>query len=102
MTDYFFLDENRVDAYKDLIQTEANSNPEFKLYYEARKPILDYFKKLFYLPPKHCVYETSEGQYRSIALEVIWKRIQAGYSDDGRDVFMDCKSPSVQKWAGEK
>lgn len=101
VTDYFFLDENRLGAYEDLIQTEASNNPEFKLYYEARKPILDYFKKLFYLPPKHCVYEISEGQYHSIALEVIWKRIQAGYSDDGRDVFMDCKSSSVQKWADE-
>ena len=101
VTDYFFLDQDKVDAYKDLIQTEADNNSEFNLYYEARKPILDYLKKLFYLPPKHCVYETSEGQYHSIALEVIWKRIQAQHSDSGRDIFMDCKSPSVQKWADE-
>lgn len=99
ITDYFFLNEEEVLAYKDLLENEKNSNPEFKLYYESRQPFLEYAKKLFFLPIKHCVYESSEGEYKAVALEVIKKRIEGDYPDESREVFMNCESTVVQQWA---
>ena len=98
-TDYFFLNEDKIAEYENLLKTEADTNPEFKLYYDARDSIFDYFEKLFFLPVKHCVYERSEGKYKAIALEVIKKRIESNYPDGSRKIFMDCESPVIQEWA---
>ena len=100
LNDYSFLDDEDINSYQQIFQVEANNNPEFKAYYEIRKPLLDYYRKLFFLPLKHCVYQ-KEGEYQAVALEVIKKRISGDYPEGSREIFMNCKSPVVKKWAKE-
>ena len=98
---FSFLSDEDITSYQEILQNEANSNPEFKAYYEIRNPISVYYKKLFFLPLKHCIYRQGE-KYQAVALEVIKKRIEGDYPENSREVFMDCQSPVVKKWAEEK
>ncbi len=101
-SDFSFLNDNDIQSYKQLIEEEANSNPEFKLYYDFRQVIFDYYKKILFMPVKQCVYKKSDGTYNVIALEVIRKRIEVFYPKNSREIFMNCQSPAVKKWAEEE
>ena len=100
LADFSFLDTDDIKEYKGLITKEAERNKEFKLYYEAVQPIFDFYKKIFFLPVKHCVYE-KDGEYQAVALEVIKKRIYNEYPDNSRELFVNCQSPAAEKWADE-
>ena len=98
LADFSFLDLNDIESYKGLMEAEAERNPEFKLYYEITQPIFDFYKQLFFLPVKHCVYE-KDGEYQAVALEVIKKRINNDYAENSRELFVNCQSPAAEKWA---
>ena len=98
--DFSFLSDEDINSYQKMLQDEANSNPEFKAYYDINEPLLNYYKKLFFLPFKHCVYQKGE-EYQAVALEVIKQRIEGDYPEDSREIFMNCQSPVVEKWATE-
>ena len=99
MKDFSFSDPTDVQSYKDLIQAEAERDPEFKLYSEIGRPVFEFYKKLFFLPIKHCIYN-KDGKYQAVALEIIKKRIESEYPDNSRELFVNCQSPVVEKWAG--
>ncbi len=98
--DFSFLSDEDINTYEKMLQDEADSNPEFKAYYDINEPLLNYYKKLFFLPFKHCVYQQGE-EYQAVALEVIKQRIEGDYPEDSREIFMNCQSPVVEKWATE-
>ena len=99
--DYSFLDENDATVYKNLLEEEAEKNPDFKEYYLIRKSIFDYITKLAFIPVKHCIYKNKEGTYKALALENIEEKIIKDYPENSRVEFMDCKSPPAMKWAKE-
>ena len=101
ISDYFFLDSEKVQNYQVLIQDEADKRPEFKAYYEIRKPIFDFYKKFFFLPPKHCIYQRGDDEYQAIALGIIEEKIRNDYPEDSREILVNCQSPVVKKWANE-
>ncbi len=101
ISDFSFLDERHIKEYKKLIAEEIESNPEFKLYYGVRQAFFNFYKKLFFIPVKRCVYRKSDGSYNATALEVIERRIEGFYPSHSREIFMNCQSPAVQKWAEE-
>ena len=96
--EYSFLSPDDIKNFQILIQTESEKNPEFKLYYDVRKPVFEFYKQLFFLPIKQCVYN-KEGTYQSVALEVIKNKLNNEYPDDSREIFMNCQSPVVKRWA---
>ena len=96
--DYLFTNEKHVTDYKTLIKDEAKKNPEFKEYYDIRRFLFDYVKKLAFVPVKHCVYKRSDGSYKAVALENIYEKINKS-PENSRKVFMNCKSPVVTTWA---
>lgn len=96
--EYSFLDPDDVKNYQNLIQAEAEKNPEFKLYYDVRRPVFEFYKKLFFLPLKHCVYN-KKGTYEAIALRIIKEKLSNQYSNDSREILMNCQSPIIEKWA---
>lgn len=98
MEDYSLVDDDSIESYKNMIQAEAERNPEFKLYYEIMQPIFEFYKKIFFLPVKHCIYHKGD-EYQAVALEVIKKRIESEYPENSRELFVNCQSPVVEKWA---
>ncbi len=98
LADFSFLDSGDVTRYKGLMEAEAAADPEFKLYYEITEPLFEFYKKLFFLPVKHCVYN-KDGEYQAVALEIIKKNVENDYLESSRELFVDCQSPAVGKWA---
>ena len=106
--DYSFLNPEHVEEYRQIMESAA-AHSEIKPYYEMRRLIFDYFKRVIFTPAKHCIYkETSnEGgkfRYRAVPLEVIEQKILRQYpenSDKENEVFMSCESQIVKDWAGE-
>ena len=96
---YSFLDEEDIREYLGLIEAKRDVDKEFRLYDEIRQPIFDFFKKIFFLPVKHCVYLRKDGTYQAMALDMIREKIK-GTSPEGA-VLMNCKSPAAEEWAEE-
>lgn len=101
LEDYSFLNEDHVNEYKNIIDEEAEKNPAFKEYYEARQLIFDYIKEVAFLPIKHCIYKGTDNSYKAVALENIEEKILSKYDENSRKLFVNCKSPIVQTWAKE-
>ena len=101
LMDYTFLNEDHVKEYKRIIEEEAEKNPDFKEYYEARQPIFDYIKEIAFLPVKHCIYKGIDNSYKAVALENIEEKIIGKYAENSRELFVNCKSSIVQTWANE-
>ena len=95
----------QVKEYRDILQGKYKANPEslFSQYYEIREPIFEYFKRIFFLPFKHCVYMNTNGEYAVWPLETIIRRIEGDYSSDSRleerEVVSSCESSAVENWA---
>ena len=100
LSDFSFLDPDDIQSYKDLMEEEAEKDPEFKLYYEIGQPIFDFYKQMYFLPVKHCIYN-KDGEYQAVALEIIKKRIESEYAEGSRELFVNCQSPAAEKWANE-
>ena len=108
--DYSFLNPEHIEKYKDIMEKEQAKSSEFKMYYEIRRPVFDYFKRLIFMPVKHCIYKKrrNEGekfQYSAIALEHIMAEEKGDYikyPENSRERFISCKSPVVEAWAKEK
>ena len=104
--DYSFLNSEDIDQYKNIMEEGQANNPDFKKYYDIRKPIFDYFQRLLFLPAKHCIYKKHLGsgkfQLQAIALENILVKLRADYNkfpENSREKFIDCNSPAVKTWA---
>ena len=105
--DYSFLSLNHVREYNQIMQTAAN-HPDIKPYYEMRKIIFDHFKRMIFVPAKHCIYKEAESRgnpvYTAAALEVIEEKILRQYPENSEKedaVFMSCESSIVKDWAGK-
>ncbi len=116
--DYSPFDEESVTSFKDLLLEEARNNSDFKQYYEIREPIFDFFKEIFFLPIKYCIYRKADGFYQSVDFEkivdqVIWPAsdveellIDRDFSEhislyQNRKILVDCESSLAKKWAEE-
>ena len=81
------------------------------MYYDIRRPIFDYFKRLLFMPAKHCVYkrklktsEKEEFHYSAVDFENILLEKKGDYTKyptDSRERFINCKSPVATDWAKE-
>ena len=101
--DFSALSDEDISSYLQILKHEYTFgvNKEFKQYYEARKILYDYYKEMFFLPPKHCIYQQSDGSYQAMAMEIILTEIQREYFESPDAIFTDCQSPAIQKWAEE-
>ena len=108
--DYPFYDPQSITQYETIIEAERTVSPEFKMYSDIRRPIFNYFKRLAFMPVKHCVYKkkvhgTEENDpytYSAVALEKIMTEEKGDYkkySDNSRARFISCKSPVARDWA---
>ena len=104
ISSYAFFDDDSMVEYNSLIEkkAEADGSSHFKAYYDIRQPVFDYYKKILFLPPKHCIYQQSDGTYQAVALETIIERIENQFPDDDREIVVDCQSPVIRKWATDK
>lgn len=102
--DFSALSDIDISSYLKILENKYRfrDQTEFKEYYEARKILYDYYKEMFFLPAKHCIYQKSNGSYKAMAMEIILKEIQYDYFDNIDKVFTNCQSPVVQKWAEKK
>ena len=109
--DYSFLNPKHIAGYQQVMEEEQGRSSEFKMYYDIRRPVFDYFKRLVFMPIKHCVYKkklnTGEGEfhYSAVALENIMteeKGDYVKYPGDTRERFINCESPVVKTWAKEE
>ena len=106
--DYSFLNRNHVEEYSQIMETLKN-HPDIKPYYEIRRLVFDYFKRVVFAPAKHCIYkevsdEDGKSRYKAVPLEVIEKKILRQHpenSDKENEVFMSCESQIVKDWAGK-
>ena len=103
--DYSFANPEHITQYEQIIEGEQATRSDFKMYYDTRQPIFDYFKRLAFMPAKHCIYK-QEGHphYSAVAFENILvekKGDYSKYSEEARDKFIKCKSPVVTTWAEE-
>ena len=103
--DYSFLNPDHIEDYKDIMKSMENI-PEIKPYYDIRRLIFDYFKRLAFAPAKHCIYREKNGEprYKFVALENIEEKLLRKHSENSeeeRKVFMNCESPIVMDWAGK-
>ena len=98
--DYSFLDSDDIEEYRHILENLA---PELKAYEIIRRIIFDYFKRLSFVPAKHCIYNTDKG-YKAIALENIEENMLSKYPDteeNHKKEFMSCKSDIAQEGAKE-
>ena len=108
MENYSFFNEEDVETYQEMIEAEKNTNPEFEMYYDIRKPIFTYMKRLLFMPKKHCIYknwQNSDNKYHAVSLKNIRDEKQADYlkyPNNSRERLVNCQSPMVQKWAEGK
>ena len=104
--DYSFLNPDHIEKFDQAIGS-AKEHPDIKPYYMVRQPIFDYFKRVTFVPAKHCIYKKSsdsqgEFHYNIVALENIEEKILRKYPENSkknREVFMNCSSPVVTTWA---
>ena len=59
------------------------------------------FMELSFIPPRFCVYQNADRSYQAMALDIIRARIESDYPEGSREVFIDCQSPAVEKWANK-
>ena len=103
--DYSFLNPEHIRQYQKTIHEEQDRNLEFKMYYDIRQPIFDYFKRLVFMPVKHCIHKKKlqEGFHYSVtALENIMTKQKGNYLNypaNSRARLINCKSPLVKAWA---
>lgn len=100
--EYSFLNPHHIEDYKQIIAEEARSNCEFRSYYQLRDLLFNYFTRLIFLPVKHCVYKDTNGTYHAVAMENIEQEIKNLYPVNSGQVFINCQSPTVKKWAKDK
>ena len=106
--DWSFRNPEHVREYKDIIESKRAESAEFKLYYDIRRPIFDYFKRLAFMPVKHCIYKRADGQggfhYSASALENIIAEVRGDYRthlENSKARLIGCRSPVVLNWAYE-
>ena len=105
---YSFLNPEHIRQYQQIIEKEQDESAEFKLYYDALRPIFDYFKRLAFMPVKHCIYkrrgESGGFHYSAVSPENIITEERGDYikyPDNSRERFINCKSPVIKNWALE-
>ena len=106
---YSFLNPEHISQYQQIMEEERAVSPEFKMYYDIRRPIFDYFKRLVFMPVKHCIYKKRHGKkegggddYSIVAPENIIARERGDYfkyPENSRERFINCESPVIQSWA---
>ena len=89
---------DNADEYKNLIKNEADKNSEFKAYYDARNAILKFYKEIYFLPAKHCIFQKPDKSYQAISIHQLIRIIAKQYSDSHRAIVKDCLSPAIVKW----
>ena len=99
--DYSSFSEKDIKEYEEIIEAEAAQNEEFRSYYEIIPVLSDFMERMLTIPFKRCIYERPDETFYSVNLEVIRSRIAGDYPSGSRELFMNCKSESVQKWAKE-
>ena len=105
--DYSFVNPDHITQYKTVLKEEQAKSSDFKMYYDIRRPIFDYFKRLVFMPAKHCVYKNKvEGEfhYSAVALENILTEETGNYfrySEHSNERFINCQSLAVKNWAKE-
>ena len=104
---YSFLNPEDIKKYQQIIEDEKTQNSDFKMYYDIRKPVFGYLKRLLFMPSKHCIYKNWQGsdRYHAFALKNIVDEEKADYlkhPEDSRERLIDCRSPLAEKWAMEK
>ena len=104
---YSSLIPEDVTAYEEFIKQQAEkknpteSDKEFVSYYEARQPIFDFFKQIFFFPTKQCIYKKGES-YQAVALDVIQIRLEHKNKERyNQAIIRHCKSPVIVEWAAE-
>ena len=105
--DYFFTNPKHISQYKQIIETEKARRPDFKMYYDVREPIFDYFKRLAFMPAKHCIYKQeshpdSKPHYNTAAFENILAKEMGDYvlyPENSRERAVNCKSSVIRDWA---
>ena len=105
---YSFLNPEHIRQYQQIIEEEQANSAEFKLYYDVRRPIFDYFKRLVFMPVKHCIYKQEQKNggyyYSAVAPENIITEVKSDYlkyPENSRERFINCESPVIQTWALE-
>ena len=101
--DYTFLDPNDIEKYLEILK---DIDQEMKPYKIIREIIFDYFKRLSFVPTKHCIYYHPDKGYKAIALENIEENMLSKYPDTpenrGKE-FMNCWSDiaieGAKEWA---
>ena len=100
INDYAFFEGRSMDQYKELISTHVEHNSEFAAYNEVRQKIFDYYEKILFLPPKHCIYKKNNSTYQAVPLETIIEKIKPYSLDDAKTIILtDCQSPIIEEWA---
>ena len=99
-------DDERVEEYKNTLKEKLDENEKsvFAQYYAIREPIFKYFKQIFFLPFKHCIYVSKDNStYEVLALETIIERIEGVPSEKDNGVIQrvtvsSCESKAVKNW----
>ena len=98
---YSSFNKEEIEKYEEIVEAEAARNEEFRSYYEIIPVLSDFMRKTINVPFKRCVYERPDETFYSVNLEVIKARIKGDYSMGSGDLFVNCESESVRKWAKE-
>ena len=106
--DYSFLNPEHIKQYQQIIKEGQAKSSEFKLYYDIRRPIFDYFKRLVFMPVKHCIYKQEQENggfyYSAVAPENIIAEEKSDYfkyPENSRERFINCESPVIKNRALE-
>ena len=107
VADYsFFANPDRIEKYKRIMEG-FKDHPEIGPYYAIRRVVSDWFRRMIFVPVKHCIYkEKSPGgliRYKAEALEIIEEKILVQHpenSDQESPLFISCESQIVQDQAG--
>ena len=100
---YSFLNAEHVRRYQQIIDDEQKKSPEFKMYYDIRPLLFDYFQRIVFMPVKHCIYKQKHADgrwiYSAFALEnmeVNAKSDYFKYPDLSRERLIHCESPVIK------
>ena len=104
---YSFLSSEDIAQYQRIIEEERSQNPDFEMYYDIRKPIFSYLKRLLFMPSKHCIYKNWQGsdKYHARALRNIINEEKAdylSYPEDSKERLINCQSSPANEWAKNK
>ena len=100
---YSFLNSEDIEQYQSIIEKEKDQNPDFEMYYDMREPAFNYFKRLLFMPSKHCIYK-NEGRYHAKSLAKIMDEKKSDYRkhpQNSKKRWIDCQSPPVDREKGE-